>query len=155
AVAAGHQVRSLSRHLPPADKRVPGAEYVQADLRTGVGVDAAMAGVDALVETMDARSGAALRALPVMSVPVLAAAARAGVRRSVLLTIVRAGECRMGYYQAQAARALSYEQSGLATSVVYATQFHNLVAGIFAAGARVGIIPAFRGVSFQSISTAD
>ena len=43
----------------------------------------------------------------------------------------------------------------MATSVVYATQFHNLVAGIFAAGAKVGVIPAFHGVSFQPISTAD
>ncbi|AIY01621.1 hypothetical protein ART_2022 [Arthrobacter sp. PAMC 25486] len=154
-MAAGHQVRSLSRHLPPADKRVAGADYVQADLRTGAGVDAALKGVDALVEAMDARAGAALQALPVMSVATLAAADRAGVQRCVLLTIVRAGECRMGYYQAQAARALSYEQSGLATSVVYATQFHNLVGGIFAAGAKVGIIPAFKGVSFQTISTAD
>lgn len=42
-----------------------------------------------------------------------------------------------------------------ATSVVYSTQFHNLVAGIFSAGAKVGVIPAFRGVSFQTISTAD
>ena len=155
AVAAGHQVRSLSRRLPLPGDRVPGADYAHADFRTGAGVDAALAGVDALVETLDARSGAALRALPVMSVATLAAADRAGVHRCVLLTIVRARECPMGYYQAQAARALSYERSGLATSVVHATQFHNLVGGIFAAGARAGIIPAFRGVSFQPISTAD
>lgn len=155
AVAAGHQVRSLSRHLPPPEKRVVGADYVQADLRTGVGVDVALTGVDTLVETLDARAGAALRALSVMSVATLTAAARAGVQRCVLLTIIRAGECRMGYYQEQAARALNYEKSGLATSVVYATQFHNLVGGIFTAGARAGIIPAFKGVRFQTISTAD
>ena len=155
AVAAGHRVRSLSRHLPLPGDQVAGADYAHADFRTGAGVDAALAGVDALVETLDARSGAALRALPVMSVAALAAADRAGVQRCVLLTIVRARECPMGYYQAQAARALSYEKSRLATSVVYATQFHNLVGGIFAAGASVGIIPVFRGVSFQSISTAD
>lgn len=155
AVAAGHRVRSLSRLLPAAEKCVPGAEYLQADFRTGEGVAAALEGVEAVVETMDARSGAALRSLPVMSVAVLAAALQADVRRCVLLTIVRAGECPMGYYQAQAARALSYERSSMATSVVYATQFHNLVAGIFAAGSRVGVIPAFKGVSFQPISTAD
>lgn len=160
AVAVGHQVRSLSRHLPPAERRVRGAEYLQADFRTGEGVAFGLDGVDALIETMDARSGAALRALPVASVSVLAAAVRAGVTRCVLLTIVNAGESAMGYYQAQAARARSYESagrgdSGTATSVVYATQFHNLVAGIFAGGAKVGVIPAFRGVSFQPISTAD
>lgn len=160
AVAAGHQVRSLSRHLPEADQQVPGAEYVQADLRTGAGVADGLAGVEALIETMDSRAGAALRALPIASVSVLAAAARAGVRRSVLLTIVNAGESSMGYYQAQAARARSYEsanyeKSGMIASVVYATQFHNLLAGIFATGAKMGVIPAFRGVRVQPISTTD
>ncbi len=155
AVAAGHTVRSISRHLPDAAHRVAGAEYVRADFCTGVGLAPALAGVDALIETMDARSGRGLRALPVMSVAALGAAARAGVGRCVLLTIVRAGECSMGYYQAQAARALSYEKSALPTSVVYATQFHNLVAGVFSAGAKVGLIPTFNGVSFQTISTAD
>lgn len=155
AIAGGHQVCSLSRRPPSAEARVAGAEYVHADFGTGEGVDLGLAGVDALIETLDARSGAGLRALPVTSVAVLSAAARAGVGRCVLLTIVRAGECSMGYYQAQAARALSYERSGMTTSVVYATQFHNLVAGIFSAGAKVGVIPAFRGISFQPISTAD
>ncbi|WP_425860122.1 SDR family oxidoreductase [Arthrobacter sp. TWP1-1] len=155
AVARGYRVRSLSRHLPSDEKRVAGAEYVKVDFTTGIGVATGLEGVGALIETLDARSGAALSALPVTSVAVLAAAAEAGIGRIVLLTIVRAGECSMAYYQAQAARALSYEHSGLAATIVYATQFHDLVAGIFAAGAKVGVIPAFKGVSFQPISTVD
>lgn len=39
--------------------------------------------------------------------------------------------------------------------MVAATQFHNLVAGIFVGGAKIAVIPAFMGVSVQSISTAD
>ncbi|ALO66089.1 hypothetical protein AS189_05740 [Arthrobacter alpinus] len=155
AVAAGHQVRSLSRYLPALEKRVAGAEYIAADFRAGTGVRPGLAGVDVLIETLDARSGAALRALPIMSVAVLDAAAKAGIFRCVLLTIINAGECATGYYQAQAARALSYKKSGMPTTVVEAAQFHNLVAGIFSAGAKVGIIPAFRGISFQSLSTPD
>lgn len=155
AVAAGHQVRSLSRYLPALEKRVPGAEYISADFRAGTGVRPGLAGVDVLIETLDARSGAALRALPIMSVAVLDAAAKAGIFRCVLLTIINAGECANGYYQAQAARALSYKKSGMSTTVVEAVQFHNLVAGIFSTGAKVGIIPSFRGVSFQSLSTPD
>ncbi|MFQ4150065.1 SDR family oxidoreductase [Arthrobacter sp. LAPM80] len=155
AVASGCAVRSLSRHLPAEGDRVGGADYAQADFRTGQGVAAGLAGVDALIETLDARSGAPLRALPVTSVAVLAAAARAGVSRCVLLTIVRAAECSMGYYQVQGARALSYESAAIPTTVVYATQFHNLVAGIFAAGGKVGVVPVLRGVSFQPISTSD
>lgn len=155
AVSASHQVRSLSRHLPAAEQRLAGMEYVQADLRTGSGVTAAFTGVEVVIDTLNARSGAALRALPATSAAVLDAAAHAEVQRCVLLTIVNAGECAMGYYQAQAARARSYEKSELTTTVVAATQFHNLVAGIFAGGAKIGVIPAFMGVSVQPISTAD
>ncbi|MEV8146369.1 NAD(P)H-binding protein [Specibacter sp. NPDC078709] len=154
-VSAGHQVRSLSRHLPAMEQQIGGAEYVQADLRAGTGVTTAFAGVEVLIDTLNASSGASLRALPVTSGAVLNAAAQAEVRRCVLLTIVNAGECAMGYYQAQAARARSYEKSKLTTTVVAATQFHNLVAGIFAGGAKIGVIPAFMGVSVQPISTAD
>lgn len=157
AVARGHSVRAISRHVPDAGdpRRVPGASYVTADFRTGTGVAAAFDGAHAVVETLDARTGAALKALPATSVAVLAAASRAGVGRGVLLTIVNAAECSMGYYQVQASRARSYASAGMPTSVVYATQFHDLVAGVFSAGARVGLIPAFPGVSFQPISTAD
>ncbi|MGO2540043.1 MAG: SDR family oxidoreductase [Specibacter sp.] len=155
AVAAGHQVRSLSRHRPAGGKRVAGVDYRQADFHSGEGVSAGLEGVDCLIETLDARSGAALRSLPVMSVSVLAAAEAAGVARCVLLTIVRAGECPAGYYQAQAARALSYESAAMPTTVVFCTQFHNLLAGIFAGGAKVGLVPAFKGVSIQPIATAD
>lgn len=155
AVSAGHQVRSLSRHLPAVEQQIAGAEYVQADLRAGTGVTTAFAEVEVLIDTLNASSGAALRALPATSGAVLNAAAQAEVRRCVLLTIVNAGECAMGYYQAQAARARSYEKSKLTTTVVAATQFHNLVAGIFAGGAKIGVIPAFMGVSVQPISTAD
>lgn len=157
AAARGFTVRSLSRHVPAATdpKRVPGVEYLAVDFHTGTGVDDALAGADALVETLDARTGPALKALSATTVSVLDAARRAGVSRNVLLTIVNAAECSLGYYQVQAARARSYERADQPTGVVYATQFHNLVAGIFAAGAKVGVIPAFSGVSFQPIATAD
>ncbi|PYI67186.1 NmrA family transcriptional regulator [Arthrobacter livingstonensis] len=157
AVGRGFSVRALSRHVPAAadPKRVAGADYLAADFRTGGGVAQALAGVDALVETLDARTGPLLKALSATTVAVLAAAQRAGVSRCVLLTIVNAAECSMGYYQVQASRARSYESSGVPATVVYATQFHNLVAGLFSTGAKVGIIPAFSGVSFQPIATAD
>ena len=157
AVSRGLIVRSVSRHVPAAadPKRVAGAKYFVADFRTGSGVADALVGVEAVVETLDARTGPSLKALPATTVALLAAAQGAGVSRCVLLTIVNAAECSMGYYQVQASRARRYESAELPTSVVYATQFHNLVAGLFSKGAKVGMIPAFSGVSFQSIATAD
>jgi len=157
AVSRGLAVRSISRRVPEAGdpRRLAGVEYVTADFRSGAGVTEAMAGIDVVVDTLDARTGAALRALPATSMAVLAAAQRAGVSRCVLLSIVNAAECSMPYYQVQAGRARSYEAADLATTVVYATQFHNLVAGLFSAGSRMAMIPSFAGVSFQPIATAD
>lgn len=155
AMGRGFVVRSISRHDPDDAQRLAGVQYLSGDFRTGDGVAAALDGVDALIETLDARTGSSLKALPTTTVAVLAAAARAGIARCVLLTIVNAAECSMGYYQVQASRARSYEAAGIPTSVVYATQFHNLVAGLFSTGSKVGLIPAFTGVSFQPIATSD
>ncbi|WP_026555708.1 SDR family oxidoreductase [Arthrobacter sp. 35W] len=156
-LARGLSVRVLSRHIPApsAPAFVPGAAYARADASSGEGLAQALDGVDFLIETLDARSGAALKGLPAASASLLRAADAAGVKRAVLLSIVHAEECAMSYYGAQAQRAALYRQAPLPTAVVLATQFHNLVAGIFAAGARVGLIPVFRGVSFQPIATAD
>ncbi|WP_186760567.1 SDR family oxidoreductase [Arthrobacter alpinus] len=155
AVGRGFVVRSISRCVPSDERRLAGVEYTAADFRTGMDVVTALTGVDALIETLDARTGSSLKALPVTTVAVLAAATRAGITRCVLLTILNAAECSMGYYQVQAARARSYEAVGIPTSVIYATQFHDLVARLFSAGSKVGLIPAFTGVSFQPIATAD
>ncbi|WP_104086722.1 SDR family oxidoreductase [Arthrobacter sp. GMC3] len=155
AVRRGFVVRSVSRHVPLEAERIAGVQYLAGDFRSGVGMAVALGGADVLIETLDAKTGSALKALPRTSVAVLAEASRAGIERCVLLTIVNAAECSMGYYQVQAARARSYEAAGMPTSVVYATQFHNLLAGLFSAGSKVGLIPAFTGVSFQPIATAD
>lgn len=157
ALARGLDVRSISRRVPDVGDplRLPGVSYRVADFRTGSGVDEALAGVDVLIETLDARAGAALKALPATTEAVLAAASRAGVSRCVLLSIVNAAECSMAYYAVQGKRARSYDVADVSTSVVYATQFHNLVAGVFSAGSRLAIIPVFSGVSFQPIATTD
>lgn len=90
----------------------------------------AFAGVEVVIDTLNARSGPALQALPATSGAVLNAAA-------------------------QAARARGYGKAELITTVVAATQFHNLVAGIFVGDAKIAVIPAFMGVSVQPMSTAD
>ncbi|MDJ0358064.1 NmrA family NAD(P)-binding protein [Paenarthrobacter sp. PH39-S1] len=157
AARRGYGVRSLSRHLPAPDhpSRMEGPEYVVADAASGEGLAEALAGADLLIETLDAKIGAALKILPATSGRLLRAAAAAGVGRAVLLTIANAGNADYGYYKVQAARARQYERAQLPTSVVAATQFHDLVAGIFSSGARYGLVPVIRGVSFQPIATAD
>jgi uncharacterized protein YbjT (DUF2867 family) len=48
-----------------------------------------------------------------------------------------------------------YARSPLETRTVRATQFHSLLAGIFGAGSRVGLVPVIKGARFQTISPAD
>ncbi|MCZ2404354.1 NAD(P)H-binding protein [Paenarthrobacter sp. Z7-10] len=157
AIHRGLEVRAFSRHLPHPDSpaRVPGARYLQADAATGDGLQAALEGADVVVETLDSKSGASLKAMPSTTVNLLRAAQTADVRRAVLLSIVNSDQSTFHYYRIQAERAERYQRSELQTVTVQATQFHELLAGIFSTGARVGLIPAFRGASFQPISTAD
>ncbi len=157
-VRRGYGVRSISRKLPAPDhpSRIEGADYVTADAASGRGLAEALAGADVLIETLDAKSGAALKILPATSGRLLRAAAAAGVGRAVLLTIANAGNADYGYYKVQAARARQYQRAEVpVAAVVAATQFHDLVAGIFSSGATYGLIPVIRGVSFQPIATAD
>ena len=157
SVRRGFETRALSRHNPAADDpiRVKDAQYFRADAGSGQGLDEALAGIDVLIETLNASTGAALKAMPDTTRTLLRAAQAAGVSRAVLLSIVNCDQSDYGYYKVQARRVALYRQAGFETSVVYATQFHDLIAGIFAGGARVGLIPAFRGVSFQPIATTD
>ncbi|MBG0741326.1 NAD(P)H-binding protein [Paeniglutamicibacter antarcticus] len=157
ALRRGLEVRSISRHRPSPDspKSISDAEYVTADISSGQGLCEALAGADLLIETLDAKSGAALKVLPATSGRLLRTAAAAGIHRAVLLSIANAGQADYGYYKVQAARARQYQRAALPTAVVAATQFHDLVAGIFSSGARYGLIPVIRGVSFQPIATAD
>lgn len=162
-VRRGHETVALSRHVPAAGHpaRLLGAQYLAADATTGRGLTEALTGVDGLIETLDGKAGAALRAMPATTATVLQCARAAGVRRAVLLSIVNSDRSDYGYYQVQAQRAELYRQTGadgqagLKTTVVYATQFHDFVASFLAAGARVGLIPAFTDTSFQPIATAD
>ncbi|MCY0904377.1 SDR family oxidoreductase [Arthrobacter sp. H14-L1] len=157
ALRRGLEVRSISRRRPAPEspKRIPGADYITADVASGQGLPEALDGADLLIETLDAKSGAALKVLPATSGRLLRAAATAGVRRAVLLSIANAGQADYGYYKVQAARARQYQRATVPTAVIAATQFHDLVAGIFSSGARYGLVPVIRGVSFQPIATAD
>ncbi|NYE95173.1 uncharacterized protein YbjT (DUF2867 family) [Psychromicrobium silvestre] len=148
ALSRGHQVRVISRHLP--GQTVDGVSYAVADAATGVGLAEAVSGVDVVVDTMDAKFGKALKTLPAASERLREAAHDAGVQRTVLLSILNCEQSDYGYYRAQAARAAMYLHPAWSGSVVYATQFHQLIASIL--GAVPGLIPVFPGVSFQPIS---
>ena len=153
-VAGGHRVAVLSRN-PPAPENaghIDGAEYFRADVTTGEGLAAALAGADVVVDCLEGFSGKALKNFADGGARLLAAAQNAGVRRAVMLSIVNCDRSSAGYYRSEAAKETVYEHSGLETLVLRATQFHSLLARVFAAGARVRLVPVVKGARFQPIA---
>lgn len=151
----GLETRGLSRNPARAETLDDGVEYVRGDASTGAGLADAMAGVDVVIDVMDGKFGKARKSLPDAAGHLCRAASAAGVKRAVLLSIANVDQVRFAYYQAKAAQERSYREAPVASVVVRATQFHDLVTGVFDAGRRVGITPRFSGARFQTIATAD
>ncbi|GAA3282577.1 SDR family oxidoreductase [Paenarthrobacter aurescens] len=61
AVAAGHKVSVLSRHVPTPGsvKRDDGATYFAGDVTTGDGLPDALAGADVVIDCLEGQSGKA------------------------------------------------------------------------------------------------
>ncbi|MGO4491772.1 SDR family oxidoreductase [Arthrobacter sp. 2YAF22_2] len=157
ALAGGHQVAVLSRN-PPAPETAGhegGAEYFRGDVTTGEGLAAALAGADVVIDCLEGRAGKALKTFADGGARLLAAAQEAGVRTAVMLSIVNCDRSSLGYYKSKAAKEQAYGRSGLETLVVRATQFHSLLARVFAAGAKVRLIPVVKGARFQPIAPAE
>ena len=157
SVAARHGVAVICRRPPAAGAPnwTAGAEYFSADVTTGEGLAAALAGADVVIDCLEGRSGKALKDFADGGARLLAAAQDAGVARAVILSIVNCDRSSFGYYASKAAKEHVYERSGLETVALRATQFHSLLAATFAAGAKLWIIPVVKGARFQPIAPAD
>ncbi|MCB5294584.1 hypothetical protein BJQ90_04053 [Arthrobacter sp. SO3] len=157
AIAAGHGVAVICRNPPPAGApvRTPGAEYFAADVSTGERLAAALVGADVVIDCLEGRSGKALKNFADGGARLLAAAQDAGVERAVVLSIINCDRSSFGYYASKAAKEQIYERSGLETVALRATQFHSLLAGIFAVGSKLRIIPVVKGARFQPIAPDD
>ena len=157
AVAGGHGVAVLCRNPPPAGApdRAAGVEYFPADVTTGEGLAAALAGADVVIDCLEGRSGKALKNFADGGARLLAAAQDAGAAKAVVLSIINCDRSSFGYYASKAAKEQVYERSGLETVALRATQFHSLLAAIFAAGSKLRIIPVFKGARFQPIAPSD
>ncbi|MFF0816413.1 SDR family oxidoreductase [Rhodococcus sp. NPDC003318] len=149
--AGGHDVRILSRHAPAAG----GVDHRSGDLLSGAGLADALGGVDVLVSAVNGQTKATRPVFTDGARNLLAAAESAGVRRAVLLSIVGVDGLDFSYYAALTEQERIYAASPLETTIVRATQFHTLLRSVFAATARVGVLPAVRGARFQPIDPAE
>jgi uncharacterized protein YbjT (DUF2867 family) len=150
-------VAALSRNPPSpgAPTWSGGAAYFRGDVTTGEGLAAALEGAEAVIDCLEGQSGRSLKTFAEGGDRLLAAAQDAGVTKAVVLSIINCDRSGLGYYRSKAAKEQVYGRCGLETVVLRATQFHSLLARLFAAGSKVRMIPAIRGARFQPISPAE
>lgn len=135
--ATGVMGREVAAKLEAA-----GADVVRAhrgtgvDAYTGAGLDAAMAGVDVVVEAVNSistRAKVSIDFFGTVAENVSAAAKAAGVKRVVCLSIVNAAvpqlNSKMGYYQGKARQEEIYrDRLGDSVTLVRTTQWFELAA---------------------------
>lgn len=135
---------------PRVLSRRDGPGRAVADLDTGEGLDAAMAGITTVLHLAGRpRHDAASTGR------VVAAARRAGVDHLVHISIVGADRIPLGYYREKVRSERIVAGCGLPWTVLRATQFHDLLATLFATTARAGILPVLAGAWFQPVAVAD
>lgn len=117
---AGHDVSALSRRNG-------------SDLVTGEGLDAALAGVEVIVDATNTTSQAKGRATTFFTTVtrnLQTHGSRAGVERLLTISIVNIERVPSGYYRAKLAQEGAARQGPLPVSIVRATQFHEFPAQI-------------------------
>ena len=140
--AAGHDVQVLSRR--------EGVGHVIGDLRSGVGIPDAVDGVDTVMH-LATRNG---RGDVAPTRTLLDACRSAGIHHVVYMSIVGVDRIPFGYYREKLAIEGLIASSGIPHTILRATQFHDLVAGLFNAQRHLPVMLAPR-FSFQPIATAD
>jgi uncharacterized protein YbjT (DUF2867 family) len=124
---AGREVRVLSRHRREAGD---GIELVTGDLATGEGIDAAVEEVETIVHLAGSAKGDEDKARNLVR-----AASRAGAQHLVYVSVVGADRipvvsgidrAMFGYFAAKLAAEKVIADSGLAWTMLRATQFHDL-----------------------------
>jgi uncharacterized protein YbjT (DUF2867 family) len=142
-VARGDAVRIVSRSAPAAGSEAAalldaGAEHRAADLSSGEGLAAALAGAEAVVAAAnDPRGGRDV--LVDGERRLLDAAAAAGVGHHVAISIVGCDRTPIRYYRAKVAQEQVVTGGPLPWSLLRATQFHQLVDGLLGAAARARV----------------
>ncbi|HEU4701429.1 MAG TPA: NAD(P)H-binding protein [Conexibacter sp.] len=150
--ARGDDVRAVSRTAPAAGKLPAGVAHLRADLASGDGLRAALAGVEVVVDASNDRR----RAREVLAEGTRrlgVAAADAGVRHHVAISIVGCDRVPHPYYKAKVAQEQALAEAPVPWSLLRATQFHALQAGAFAAAARARVLPKVR-ILLQPLDTA-
>ncbi len=150
AVERGHEAVALSRSGP-----------APADLVTGRGLAEALAGAEAVIDCSNAGSTSRTKAerfFVAATKNLVHAAAEAGARHYVLLSIVGIENVPMGYYHAklaqEAALIATATEAQLGYTIARATQFHDF-AGQLLARMRMGPLAAIPHMRSQPVELTE
>jgi uncharacterized protein YbjT (DUF2867 family) len=121
------------------------ARATGVDITTGAGLDAALAGVEAVIDVSNqsaTRKKASIAFFEAGTTHLLEAGARAGVRHHVILSIVGIDLVDFGYYYGKRRQEELALASGRAVSILRATQFHEFAGQLLDRGTGpVAVIP--------------
>src|SRR5688500_15818176 len=154
AQQARHVVRVASRRPRPTG--IPdGREWATADVESGNGLSAALAGVDAVIHAAsDPRRHAAVDVGGTRRL--VEAAQAAGITHLVYISIVGIDEIPLAYYRSKLAAERIIQDSGVPHSILRATQFHTFVATMLEGFARVPLVMPLPGsFRFQPVATEE
>jgi len=131
--AAGYRVRAMSRRALARSGAgaAPGVEWVAADLATGDGVPAAVAGVDAVIHAASDPRGDTRRTDVAGTELLLASAERAGVRHVVYVSIVGIDRVPYPYYRRKLEAEDRIRSSPVPWTILRGTQFHAFIDFLF------------------------
>ena len=137
--ARGDDVLALSRK--PPRKPPAGASHRSVDLTDGAGLDAALAGVEVVVDASNSSPPDAGPVLVAGTRRLLGAAARAGVRHHVGVSIVGCDRVPIAYYKVKVEQEEAIAAGAVPWSLLRATQFHQLLDWAFGQAARYRVRP--------------
>jgi uncharacterized protein YbjT (DUF2867 family) len=180
-IKSGYTVRVLSRRARPP--QAPYVEWAQADLATGAGLAAAVAGVDTIIHAatnapaaapaqepgriggaapagfgrvLDAFRGGKTESVDVEGTARLLAAARAvGVGHFIYVSIVGIEHVPLAYYRHKLAAEARVRHGDVPWSIMRATQFYTLVDMVLGMLTRLPIVPLPADFRFQPCDPRD
>lgn len=136
--ADGHQVRILSRRPPGAAPS--GSSHHPIDLRSREGLDAALRGVDTVIDVANERKSAR-KILVDGTEDLLRRCEALKVRHYVGISIIGCEKVGMDYYVAKTAQEKVIRSAPVGWSLVRATQFHELIDFLFTTTAKFRFSP--------------
>ncbi len=154
AARAGYRIRIGSRRTQP-DQAEPFHQWTRLDIATGTGVAAALTGVDCVIHA--ATNPKRPTAVDVEGTRnMVAAAALAGVRHFIHVSIVGIDRIPLGYYRSKLLAEEIVTRGAVPYTILRSTQFHSLLDMIFTAAARCPVrMPVPTDFRIQSVAPSD